>query len=135
MKLEHGVPEISCDPNNSPFFTICHGNLSLNHSLFLYQGEQPIDVKILGWNTMTYTCSTIDLESVITATPLTKHCITDIHKNFNDYFDALFRTSTSLEDESLSKFLLTFFCLLVFFQIPDSPENEREVVNFMNSLR
>ncbi|XP_015124488.1 uncharacterized protein LOC107046391 [Diachasma alloeum] len=125
--------EIRRDPNGSPFFTICHGSLNLNHSLFSYEGEKPISVKILGWNRMAYTCPTVDLESILHEAQLEGNCITEIRKNFNEYFNALFGASTALEDESLRKFLLAFFSLLVFPPISESRDDERELINFLNS--
>ncbi|KAG8362544.1 uncharacterized LOC105268972 [Fopius arisanus] len=134
LRRELGSREMRCEANENPFFTICHGNLDLNHSLFFYDGERPISVQILGWNRMVYTSPTIDLESILRETQLEKNCITEIHKNFDDYFDTLFSSSTTLKNEGLRMFFRAIFVFLVFSTIPESPENEHELINFLNSL-
>ncbi|XP_063990714.1 uncharacterized protein LOC135169556 [Diachasmimorpha longicaudata] len=135
FRKELGDTEIRHDPNGTPFFTICHGSLNLNHSLFLYDGEKPISVKILGWNRMAYTCPIIDLESILQEAQLEDNCLTEMRKNFNVYFNALFSASTALVDESLRKFLFKFFSLLLFPTVSASSGNKRELINFQNSLQ
>lgn len=48
------------------YFTICHGNLTVDNIMFRYNNGVPVDMRIIGWNEMQYTLPGIDFHYIIT---------------------------------------------------------------------
>ncbi|XP_012259108.2 uncharacterized protein LOC105687795 [Athalia rosae] len=103
------------------FSTLCHGDLSRNHLLFKYDAENnPVDLKLIDWQTMRYCPVGIDLGPIIFTNLEAEGRVAKVNRLLDIYVENVENefpnfSKASLRKDVASKFLFAYnvasFCI------------------------